>query len=110
MVDPDGYEIYWAQPDSPSGGHLDLDSNPACYLDGVNNENVYWPDGAAPAGEYTVRVDLWQACNAQDTQWRVTVVLGGDDVSTYDGSFEPSDADMGGLGAGVLVTTFEWEP
>jgi len=109
VVDPTGEEIFYANPTSNSGGELDLDSNAACYIDGVNNENVHWPDGQAPHGEYTVRVDLWAACDGQPVEYRVTVVLGGTDVSTYDGSFTPADADMGGWGAGELVTTFTWE-
>ena len=108
VVDPTGEEIFYGDPSSASGGTLDLDSNPACNIDGVNNENVYWPAGSAPSGEYTVRVDLWAACDGQDVEYRVTVVLGGTDVSTYDGSFTPADADMGGPGAGELVTRFTW--
>jgi len=108
VVDPTGYEIYWGQPSSPSGGQLDLDSNPACYTDGINNENIYWPEDGAPAGEYTVRVDLWQACTDEDVTYRVTIILGGEDLTTHDGTFTPSDASMGGLGAGELVATFEW--
>ena len=108
VVAPNGEEIFWAQPDGASGGQLDLDSNAACYIDGINNENIYWPTGGAPEGEYIVRVDLWASCDNQDVEYKVTVVLGGTDVSVYDGSFVPADADGGGAGAGVEVTRFDW--
>jgi len=109
VVDPTGEEIFYGNTSSASGGTLDLDSNPACYIDGINNENIYWPTGQAPAGEYTVRVDFWASCDGQPVEYRVTVVLGGTDVSTYDGSFTAADADGGGLGSGELVTTFTWD-
>lgn len=108
VVAPNGEEVFWAQPDGASGGQLDLDSNAACYIDGINNENIYWPTGGAPEGEYIVRVDLWASCDGQDVEYKVTVVLGGTDVSVYDGSFVPADADGGGAGAGVEVTRFDW--
>ncbi len=110
VVDPTGFEIFYGQPSSPTGGRLDLDSNAACYIDGVNNENIYWPEGGAPAGEYTVRADLWASCDGQGIRWRVTVVTGGEDVTTHDGTFSPEDASAGGLGSGELVTTFTWDP
>lgn len=50
VVDPDGEEIYFGNLTSASGGTLDLDSNPACSLDNINNENVVWPTGSAPRG------------------------------------------------------------
>jgi hypothetical protein len=108
VVAPNGEEIYWGQPNGASGGQLDLDSNAACDIDGVNNENIYWPTGGAPEGEYIVRVDLWASCNNQDVDYRVTVVLGGADISVFDGSFVPADADNGGPGAGVELTRFDW--
>lgn len=40
VVDPSGEEIYWSNRRSASGGQLDLDSNAACAIDGVRNENI----------------------------------------------------------------------
>src|SRR5262252_8563271 len=57
VVDPNGFEIYYAQQLSPEGGELDLDSNAGCVIDSVDNENILWPIGKAPSGTYTVRVD-----------------------------------------------------
>ena len=57
VVDPSGEEIFYGNRESASGGMLDLDSNAACTIDGVQNENITWSIGAAPQGTYIVRVD-----------------------------------------------------
>lgn len=49
--------LYFANPRSSDGGQLDLDSNPACRIDGVNQEVITWPLGRASAGEYKIEVD-----------------------------------------------------
>jgi hypothetical protein len=48
VVDPSGEEVYWGNRRSASGGELDLDSNAACAIDRVRNENIMWPVGRAP--------------------------------------------------------------
>jgi hypothetical protein len=45
VVEPCGDEIYLDDPESISGGTLDLDSNASC-VDGPRNENIYWPSSA----------------------------------------------------------------
>lgn len=108
VVDPLGEEIFYGHRNSESGGELDLDSNAACSS-GPQNENIYWPTGGAPLGEYEVRVNYWSACNHSGrTTWRVTVVTGGEDVEFFDGAFEADDAVGGAEGAGVPVTAFTW--
>jgi hypothetical protein len=104
VVDPSGYEICWVDPESPSGGKLDLDSNAACLLDGVRNENITWATGTAPQGTYTVRVDYWSDCGVSRTDFTVLINNGGQ-VSIYDGSFTGS-GDNGGVGSGVEIATF----
>ncbi|MDR2765752.1 MAG: hypothetical protein LBB90_12065 [Tannerella sp.] len=42
-------------------GELDLDSNAACEIDGVNNENITYEEVVVP-GTYLVAVNLWQKC------------------------------------------------
>ncbi len=108
VVDPSGEEIYWGSPLGSTGGELDLDSNAGCSIDGINNENIYWPTDDAPTGEYQVAVDLWASCDGEPVEYRVTVILGGTYVTTFDGDFEPEEADQGGAGAGEFVTSFVW--
>jgi hypothetical protein len=104
VVDPGGSEIYWSDRQSPSGGQLDLDSNAACSIDGVRNENITWAVGTAPAGTYTVRLDYWSSCNVPETNYTVLINNGGE-TSIYHGTFYGS-GDQGGYGSGVEIATF----
>jgi hypothetical protein len=105
VVDPAGEEIYYAHRTSASGGSLDLDSNAACTIDGVRNENITWPVGRAPRGQYTVRVDYWSSCGVPRADYTVRVNSGGN-VQILTGTFT-GPGDRGGLGSGRLITTFE---
>lgn len=114
LVEPTGEEIYYGNPTSSAGGYLDLDSNAGCSIDGVNNENITYPDSVTlPAGQYIVRVDFWSDCNVTDTtRYTVSARLNGSLVSAdsgsnpYSGSFAPGTSDGGGAGSGVTVMTF----
>src|SRR5262249_326010 len=107
VVEPGGFEIYY-QPSnrtSPSGGTLDLDSNAGCTIDNINNENVTWPAGRAPNGNYIVRVDNWNSCGQQPINWVVTVQLTKRQPQKFMGPCTDG-GDRGGAGAGTTVTTF----
>jgi hypothetical protein len=103
VVDPSGTEIYYGNSSSPTGGQLDVDSNPACSIDGRQIENIRWP-GSAPAGLYTVRVDYWDACGVGQTNYLVTV-KNGSSTQTFRGILTGA-GDNGGAGSGNLVTSF----
>jgi len=105
VVDPNGEEVYFANTEVSSGGNLDLDSNAGCSIDDVRNENITWPTGSAPRGTYTVRVDYWSSCDVAETNYTVLVNNGGN-VEVFSGTFT-GPGDRGGLGSGVLITTFE---
>jgi len=82
VIDPSGNTVYYGNTHSESGGQLDLDANAACNSNmGVDNEHVFWPVGAAPAGTYTVRVAHFESCigNAA-VDYRVTVENCGETV------------------------------
>jgi hypothetical protein len=104
VVEPSGWEIYWGDRQSPSGGQLDLDSNAACATDGVRNENITWGVGFAPQGTYTVRLDYWSSCNFSETNYTVLVNNGGE-VEIFHGTFTGS-GDFGGRGSGIVIDTF----
>lgn len=104
VVEPSGEEIYWGNPNSSSGGQLDVDSNPACNLDGIKSENVFWPAGMAPSGMYTVLVDLWDACATPQSNFIVTVTRNGQS-QTFAGTLSGPGTN-GGAGAGQFVTAF----
>lgn len=105
VVDPSGEEVYYANRTAASGGALDLDSNAGCSIDGVRNENITWPVGRAPRGQYTVRVDYWSSCGVERTNYTVRVNSGGN-VQIFTGTFTGS-GDQGGRGSGTLITAFE---
>jgi hypothetical protein len=104
VVAPGGDEIFYGRRVSASGGELDLDSNAACEIDGIRNENITWPVGQAPRGEYTVRVDYWNNCAVGRTNYTVRINNGGS-VQIVTGSFTGA-GDQGGLGSGRTVATF----
>lgn len=97
VIEPSGEAVYWGERESASGGRLDLDSYAACSVErdiGRGNENVYWPLGAAPSGEYSVIVEMFAPCetlaSGDPTHYSVTIVSG-DRSSTHEGTFEPSE-------------------
>ena len=112
VIEPNGEELWYGDQISNSGGELDLDSNPACMIDGVNNENVFWPDGGAPIGTYVVRVDFYSDCfncgGLCGANYTVTVHYCGD-LELFEGSFAPGTDDSGDEGSGVEITQFSNE-
>ena len=94
--------VYWRNRSTSSGGILDLDSNANCTIDGVRNENITWPEGSAPSGVYTVRVNYYKSCGVAATNYIVSVNNGGH-VSRFSGRFTGS-GELSGPGA--FVTTF----
>lgn len=79
--------------------------NAACCTDGVRNENVTWSAGVAPRGVYTVRVNYWDSCGAQATNYTVRVNNGGDS-RTFTGTLTGS-GNGSGHGPGTEVASFE---
>jgi hypothetical protein len=71
----------------------------------VRNENITWPVGLAPRGQYTVRVDYWSSCGVQETNYTVRVNSGGH-VQIFTGTFT-GPGDQGGRGSGRLIAVFE---
>jgi uncharacterized protein YfaP (DUF2135 family) len=110
VIEPDGTEL-WARNGRaetlPSTGHLDLDSNQSCDIDGTNNENATWQH--APPGHYIVRVVYYSVCGTTNvtTHYVVTVQVVGHPTQVVDGTFGPDDADAGEAGAGRTVATFD---
>lgn len=107
VVDPNGEEVYYGNRTSVSGGTLDLDSNAACSIDNVNNENIVWPTGKGVHGTYTVRVDYWDACGVAQSDYVVTVQTKGGTPQIFSGSLTGL-GDKGGLGSGTQITQFTW--
>lgn len=86
VIEPGGGEIYFARPTSPTGGKLDLDSGANCSASVANAENIYWPAGAAPTGEYRVRVQDFEPCDRGPIPFTVRIENGAV-VDTYQNTF-----------------------
>jgi hypothetical protein len=56
-------------PKRPDG--IDRDSNPACNIDGINDEDLVW-NITTPHGPYGIYVNLFSACNQQAVHFVVT--------------------------------------
>jgi hypothetical protein len=103
VIDPSGDEVYYGQREVASGGMLDLDSNAACDIDHVRNENITWT--VAPPGTYRVRLDYFDACQNAVTRYAVTVQRKGQPPQIIMGQLQ-GDGDTGGKGDGVDITSF----
>lgn len=65
VTGPDGVSVNWENPGpSPSGGQLDRDDNAGCVtMTQSPIENVFWPQGSAPEGQYSINVELFTRCD-----------------------------------------------
>jgi len=84
LIEPDGEHIYYGNMLSSNGGELDLDSNPGCSIDGINNENITYPEGAQlDAGTYYLYVDMYSNCDSSiATNYVASVYLDGVEIPT----------------------------
>ena len=105
VVDPNGEEIFYGNRRSTQQpGFLDLDSNPACSLDRIKIENIYFE--MAITGKYIVRVDLYASCSVNSSINFEVFAKGCNISETITGNFSPSESDGGGRGSGRTVLTF----
>jgi len=91
VIEPGGEEIRYTNPASATGGRLDLDSGANCGASSANSENVFWPSGGAPAGEYVVNVHNYQQCSPGALEYTVRVAYD-NNVSTQRGTFADGTA------------------
>jgi len=101
VTDPAGEQIWYRHKQSSSGGELDVDDT-----NGFGPENIFWPTGGAPNGDYAVVVKHYGG--ALPTDYTVVVTVGGQErrfTGTLTGnkeshavtSFRVSGAGGGGL-------------
>jgi hypothetical protein len=116
LIEPNGFDINWSVDESPNGGILDVDSNPICFIDNINNENVTYSGTAKiEKGKYKVKISLFSGCKISDlTNYVVTVRYNGALITPvsgknpYYGKVSASHAYIGGDGPedGDLVMEF----
>jgi len=83
VIDGLGQEIYYLNPQTDQGGVLDLDSNAGCDIDNVNQETISWPQGHAPSGPYTVKVDYFDDCGVTSTSYNGTYQVKGQGTKSF---------------------------
>lgn len=115
LVEPNGTTIYYGSGESANGGLLDIDSNAACNIDGIKNENItYGDESVVETGEYIVRVNLWANCDITDQiNYIASAKLNGNVISPSFGTNPMfgnypagSDSQGGGINAGQEVLKF----
>lgn len=63
VTDPSGDTVAYYNAAIGSGGQLDVDANAGCAeQNSTPIENIFWPVGQAPEGNYTVTVNLFSRC------------------------------------------------
>ncbi len=69
VTDPAGDTVSYVAPFIPSGGQLDVDANAACGepLSRTPVENIFWPTGESPAGDFVVSVNIFARCRSTNT-------------------------------------------
>ena len=81
IIDPNGEEIYWQHKNSNSGGTLDVDDT-----DGYGPENIYWLQGEAPNGNYSVYVHHFPWTSKPKTSNYTVLINAFGKFKTYRGS------------------------
>ena len=93
VVEPSGEYIHYGNPTSRTGGTLDIDSNADCNIDGKRVENIRWPPGEAPEGQYRVELAQYSSCGTSRSNYTVRIVNG----ASVQTSGEPSAANAPSL-------------
>lgn len=86
VTDPAGETIFFRHAASQSGGQLDVDANADCIILTPHPvENIFWPSGAAPEGEYVVAVQYYKQCESDAvTAYKISLLVNGT-VKNYEG-------------------------
>ena len=86
-TDPFGQSVNFSNKRVPSGGCLDVDMNAGSLKSNQPLENIYWPTGGAPKGDYTVYLKYYarKDFNEDATPYEVFVKYG-DKAENYTGT------------------------
>lgn len=93
VFEPSGTEIDFSDPGpTPTGGRLDVDSNIGCELES-SVENVFWPEGDMPLGNYQVEVHGYQVEGCGGGEYTLTATVKGRPVLDETGSVLEDETD-----------------
>lgn len=88
--DPLGHEVSARTPRVASGGQLDFDDRCAPVAGG-GPENVSWPAGGAPEGEYELRISYVDSCGESlPTAWQIVLQIDGEE-QVLRGTIQPEE-------------------
>lgn len=85
--DPAGDIVWFKRKKVPSGGQLEIDMNAGSQYSSNPIENIYWPQGGAPNGHYSVYVSYYKRHDTQQvvSDYKVTIRYG-DNKRTFKGT------------------------
>ncbi len=84
---------------------LDHDSNAGCYIDNLNNENIYIPEELIQSGTYRVVVDMYSNCQPSiATSWAIVARYEGNIISVDTGKNPAMGVYPIGAGDGDMTT------
>ncbi|MBP3738298.1 MAG: hypothetical protein J6I72_04530 [Muribaculaceae bacterium] len=118
MVTPSGEHIFFGHRggtvSSATGGAisygLDHDSNAACYLDYLNNENIYIPSAMIEDGTYKVYVNMFANCNRNiATSWCIVARYKGNILKPERGVNPATGVYAVGAGEGDMTQVMEFK-
>lgn len=93
VTEPNGEETYYGDRSSSTGGELDVDANAGCGGD-PPVENIFWPEGSAPSGTYTVEVVGFSVSSCGgSSDYTLTVQVGGEVVIDESGTVADGEED-----------------
>lgn len=93
VTDPAGDVVAYFSRSAPSGGQLDVDANAACAESNSSPiENVFWPTGGAPEGQYNIEVNLFTRCeqSSEPISFSLRVLVQGT-TQTFEGTVSDSE-------------------
>ena len=105
VVDPEPCEVYYNnRTGCESGGILQVDVIPPCNsaTTDIHVEQIYWPEGGAPAGNYSATVDRWSVCPLSTTSWAMTIYVNGSLAYEINGT-HTSNEDSQNVSQGFTV-------
>ena len=88
VTDPFGETVAYDNRAVSSGGQLDVDSNGSCTnTTSTPVENVFWPGGQSPDGDYVIVVSYFDTCNDEGPQtFTLDVTMGSRAVNVVEAS------------------------
>lgn len=111
VTEPDGTQIsYQDRGPTSTGGELDVDANIGCEPNG-SLENVFWPPGAAPSGDFLVVVNGYSVDGCGSGDFTLTIQVAGQEPQVHQGSVgEGQDAVFDFSSAEQMAEPVEPEP